>query len=521
MPSSSAGPATAGPSTTRIVGTTPEQSASALATRPQPSSEAIPSTMPAPVEARTMTSGIPSTRATVAAWARLADACDGQRRAFRCRRSARLRTPPRRRIARRRRRRGSGPRSSPNRRRRCATRGRRPSSSVDRSCPTGLIAVSGKASDPRRTPACSSALRRQGGTEYVEQAFTAPLGPGRRCEVRATTRAAAPARGPWRSGVRRGCGTAVAGTIAAPCPSTARVASRRTPSTSASALSWAPTERAARSSTRRRADPGGGRRQAVAGELGEMDRRALGERVAVAGEQQEVLGEQRLDGQLRLVDGEVDDRRVVLSGQQRRNQHRRAALGDDHADLGMARRHLGEQAGEQPPSGRAEHPEAHVADDVTVALGHLGGDLVELAQHPPGALDHPSAVVGEPAVGPVDELRAELLLQAGDVAGDVRLHGEERSSGRRERPVVGDRHEGGELADVHRGTLALHLQQRWSASICSSCQIGGLCVYSQIHSRSDTPPMYRSIGPNVDPPSTGFRLRDPASPSRVFPVLFR
>ncbi len=185
----------------------------------------------------------------------------------------------------------------------------------------------------------------------------------------------------------------------------------------------------------------------------------------------------------------------------------------------MACRHLGEEAGEQPPSGRAEHPEAYVADDVAVALGDLGGDLVELAQHPPGALDHSGAVVGEAAVGPVDQLRAQLLLQPSDVAGHVRLHREQGSSSCRERPVVGDRHEGGELADVHRGTLALHLRERWSASICSSCQIDGLCVYSQIHSRSDTPPMYRSIGPNVDPPSAGFRLRDPASPSRVFPVF--
>ena len=75
MPSRRAGPATAGPSTTRIVGTTPEQSASALATRPQPSREPIPSVIPVPVDAMTMTSGVPSTRATVAAWARLVDAC--------------------------------------------------------------------------------------------------------------------------------------------------------------------------------------------------------------------------------------------------------------------------------------------------------------------------------------------------------------------------------------------------------------------------------------------------------------
>ena len=136
------------------------------------------------------------------------------------------------------------------------------------------------------------------------------------------------------------------------------------------------------------------------------------------------------------------------------------------------------------------------------------------------AFDDPQPVVGQTAVGAVDELGAELLLQPGDVAGHVRLHREQGSGGGRERAVVGDRHEGGELADVHRRhPNRIHLSKRWSASICSSCQIDGLCVYSQTHSRSDTPPMYRSIGPTVDPPSTGSRLRDPASPSRVFPVF--
>ena len=94
----------------------------------------------------------------------------------------------------------------------------------------------------------------------------------------------------------------------------------------------------------------------------------------------------------------------------------------------MASRHLGEEPGEQPPSGRAEHPEAYITDDVTVALGDLGGDLVQLAQHPPGALDHPGAVIREAAVGPVDQLRTQLLLQPGDVGGHVRLHREQGSS---------------------------------------------------------------------------------------------
>jgi hypothetical protein len=145
----------------------------------------------------------------------------------------------------------------------------------------------------------------------------------------------------------------------------------------------------------------------------------------------------------------VHDRRVVLAEQQRRDQRRCAALGDDDAGLRMSHRHLGEQAGEQPARRRPEHAEAHVADDVAVALSHLGGDVVELAQDPPSTLDDPGAVVGEATVGAVDELGAQLLLEAGDVAGHVGLHREQGSGGCRERAVVGDRDQGGELAHVH------------------------------------------------------------------------
>ena len=80
---------------------------------------------------------------------------------------------------------------------------------------------------------------------------------------------------------------------------------------------------------------------------------------------------------------------------------------------------------------------------------HVGGDVLHLAQDPPGPVDDAGAVLGEPALGAVDERRAELALQAGDVAGHVGLHREQGPGGGRERAVVGDRHQGGELADVH------------------------------------------------------------------------
>ena len=196
------------------------------------------------------------------------------------------------------------------------------------------------------------------------------------------------------------------------------------------------------------------------GELRQRDLVATTERVIRADQQEQVLGEQRLDRELGLVDGQVDDRGVVLTGKQRRDEDGRAALGDDRSDLGIAGRGLGEQPREQPPGGGAENPEANVADDVSVVLGHVGGDVVELPQHSTGPLDHPHAVVGQPAVRPVDERGAELLLQVRDVARDVRLHRVQRASRRRERAVVGDGDECRELPDVHvHSTVAVAISQ--------------------------------------------------------------
>ena len=56
-----------------IVGTTPEQDTSALASRPHPSSAATPSRMSDPVDASTTTSGIDSARAVSAAIATIVE----------------------------------------------------------------------------------------------------------------------------------------------------------------------------------------------------------------------------------------------------------------------------------------------------------------------------------------------------------------------------------------------------------------------------------------------------------------
>ena len=58
-------------------------------------------------------------------------------------------------------------------------------------------------------------------------------------------------------------------------------------------------------------------------------------------------------------------------------------------------------------------------------------------------------LVGQSATLAIDQDHAQLLLESGDVAADVGLHGVQRSGGRGERAVVGDRHERGELAEIH------------------------------------------------------------------------
>ena len=72
-----------------------------------------------------------------------------------------------------------------------------------------------------------------------------------------------------------------------------------------------------------------------------------------------------------------------------------------------------EQAGEQPPRRGAEDAEADVAGDVAVDRGHVGGDVLHLAQDPPGPVDDPGPVLGEPALGAVDERRARARAPGG------------------------------------------------------------------------------------------------------------
>ena len=95
-----------------------------------------------------------------------------------------------------------------------------------------------------------------------------------------------------------------------------------------------------------------------------------------------------------------------------------------------------------PMRARARHLAADRGD-----VGHEG---VELGLHPAGPADDGLALVGERAGAAVDEDDAQLPLEAGHVGRDVRLHRVQGPGGGREPAVLGDRHEGRQLPQVHR-----------------------------------------------------------------------
>ena len=185
------------------------------------------------------------------------------------------------------------------------------------------------------------------------------------------------------------------------------------------------------------------------GELFQRDRLAARQTEPAVSEQQQVLGEQGVDLQLGLVDRQVQDRRIDLRGLQAGEQAAGVALVDRdvHARVGSA--DLAEQLRQQPAGGRADDAEAGVAGDLVAPRRHFGGEVLQLVQDPPGTIDDDDALVGQAATLAIDQRDAQLTLEAGDVAADVGLHGVERTSGGGERAVVGDRHERGQLAEIH------------------------------------------------------------------------
>lgn len=227
-----------------------------------------------------------------------------------------------------------------------------------------------------------------------------------------------------------------------------------------------PVEHATKCST------GGRQQQRDLVEVGERNDLAVGEGMAVGGEEQQVLGEQGLDDQLGVVDGKVHDGGVELPGEHVGNQRRRGSLLHDCSHVRIALAEVAEEHRHEPARGGADDTDAGLAGHFGVAARDVGSDVIEFVQDASCALDDPGPVLGQSTLGPIDECDAEFLLQPGDVARHVRLHGVQRSGRSRERAVIGDRHERGELAHIH-------LPERYQVSLCSTCKIA--CSRAYFH----------------------------------------
>ncbi len=188
------------------------------------------------------------------------------------------------------------------------------------------------------TPRCRGPLVRMTSRSTSTTARAGADGTARRRRASPTWRGARP-----RTGIRTKSpfsqpGTAVAGTIVAPKPSNASEVIRRTPSISAIGSSRTPIAGRLGIDVGAQAGAGRGQQQALVSQVGQGDLGAIGERVAEVDQEVHVLGEDRLDDEVGLVDGQVDHGGVELAGGELGEQGRGGRLHDDGPDAGWAAR---------------------------------------------------------------------------------------------------------------------------------------------------------------------------------------
>ena len=131
-------------------------------------------------------------------------------------------------------------------------------------------------------------------------------------------------------------------------------------------------------------------------------------------------------------------------------QGRGGGVVDDDPHQRVALDHRLDEGGHEPPGRRADQTDPAGAGDLVAHGGHVGGEGVELGLDAAGPLDDHRPLLGDLPGGPVDEGHAELLLQPGDVGGDVGLHGVQGAGGGGEATVVDHGEHGVELTQVHR-----------------------------------------------------------------------
>ena len=175
-----------------------------------------------------------------------------------------------------------------------------------------------------------------------------------------------------------------------------------------------------------------------------------GHGVAVGHHQHQVLLEEQPGHQVPAGDREVEHGQVELAAGQLGLEAGGGPLHDDQAELRMALAGHVHQPGDQPAGGGPDHPHPDGAGDLVLAGGHVGDQGVELGEDAPGPGHHHRALLGEAAVGPVDQRAAELPLEPGHMGRDVGLHRVQVLGGGREGAVVADGGQRLQVPQFHR-----------------------------------------------------------------------
>ena len=163
----------------------------------------------------------------------------------------------------------------------------------------------------------------------------------------------------------------------------------------------------------------------------------------------EVFLEQRLGGELEIVDGQVDDREIEVPGLELQRERSRACLHHDRAHAGVLHPEPVEQARNEPAGRGADDAETDVAGQLGAEARDVGPDRVEFGLDASGSGHHRGSFLGEPAASAIDQRGPELLFEARDVGRDVRLDGVEGLRGAGERAVFRDGNQGLELTYIH------------------------------------------------------------------------
>ncbi len=194
----------------------------------------------------------------------------------------------------------------------------------------------------------------------------------------------------------------------------------------------------------------GGEQQGYARQIAQVDPLTIVQGMAFGGDQDRFLVEQRVERDVRMVGGQIDDGEVEGAGDQLGHEAGGRGVEDDQIDTWMGVRQRLEQGGHRPAGHRPDDADPDPPDDLVAEGRDVGAQVLELGLDAAGPIDHGLPLVGEQPGRPIDAGGADLALEAGDVGGDVALHGVERSGRGRERAVVGDGDEHLELAEVHR-----------------------------------------------------------------------